>query len=706
MITADVRTVDDFNHNCLYTPYKPPADPNQCYRTNKVDEVERKARLTSAQSSRPHFKKYLGLQGLRTPSEVSGKRYQQDLHWAHPETGKVVKLHYDVHHGTSPVFSLDESQFVLGVKCMKPWIKLHISPPELVPSILQELLPGTILAGGREWQCILDGEVRSILQRILEVKPETDGLVLMTEAASISDVFQNATVSLRVAAFPKGHINEHAWAGGRKLRRGVGKLTAPVPMVGSWWDAICGALKSAWHAITMVARAVEEVVEDIGRVAKAIATGDFSYQKHFDLASMSWNYDPNTKQVRNKSIDLGHGLSCQECFFDFEASVNFDLQITSYKVDHAAVWMEGDAQVLLDAEFDSPSIVDEFHLATVHLDAICTTIAAIPFCLQASMIVDAGFNVSSGSTGKNHARLSASGNMKKGLMYQQDAVHRIDQGNLEPLSDSHFIDVKASQYMSLNLFPKLVLTVDHIGGPIVGIKAILEGITECGGPGIYGALNLGLQFSVGGFLSVKIPVVGVEVWNSFPSLLSLSHSFPTSGCHALGNSSLFEMEGTQPIKNGVVFSGTIPPVSSAAPWCAGSPPLLVSYQISNFDGDADDACDLGGVQSCPQVSRGQSSRWSVPGDGGQSYNPFAYGQEGLATTGRTFAPMTQDSYIRYQQTSEEGKGLPAITYNVEVSSDLSSMHLKPVNTGSCYSEATLYRSAKVAEAAKQTSIIV
>ena len=197
---------------------------------------------------------------------------------------------------------------MLGVKCMQPWIKLHISPPELVPSILQELLPGTILAGGREWQCILDGEARSILQRILEVKQETDGLVLKTEAASIGDVFQNATISLRVAAFPKGDINEHAWAGGRKLRRGVDKLTAPVPMVGGWWDAICGALKAAWHAITKVARAVEEVVEDIGRVAKAIATGDFSYQKHFDLASMSWNYDPNTKQVRNKSIDLGHGL--------------------------------------------------------------------------------------------------------------------------------------------------------------------------------------------------------------------------------------------------------------------------------------------------------------------------------------------------------------------------------------------------------------
>ena len=85
MITADVRTVDEFNHNCLYTPYKPPADPNQCYRTTKVDEVEITACLTSAQSSRPHFKKYF--------SQVSGKRYQQDLHWAHPETGKVVKLH-------------------------------------------------------------------------------------------------------------------------------------------------------------------------------------------------------------------------------------------------------------------------------------------------------------------------------------------------------------------------------------------------------------------------------------------------------------------------------------------------------------------------------------------------------------------------------------------------------------------------------------
>lgn len=57
----------------------------QIYRTTKVDEVEITARLTSAQSSRPHFKKYF--------SQVSGERYQQDLHWAHPETGKVVKLH-------------------------------------------------------------------------------------------------------------------------------------------------------------------------------------------------------------------------------------------------------------------------------------------------------------------------------------------------------------------------------------------------------------------------------------------------------------------------------------------------------------------------------------------------------------------------------------------------------------------------------------
>lgn len=226
---------------------------------------------------------------------------------------------------------------------------------------------------------------------------------------------------------------------------------------------ICGALKAAWHAITKVALAVEEVVEDIGRVAKAIATGDFSYQKH--LASMSWNYNPNTKQVRNTSIDLGHGLSCQECFFDFEASVNFDLQITSYKVDHAAVWI---------AEFDSPSIVEEFYLATVHLDAICTTIAAI-----------AGFNVSSGSTGKNHARHSASGHMKKGLLYQQDAVHRIDQGNLEPLSDSHFIDVKASQYMSLNLFPKLILTVQ-----LLGSRQFWKGSQKCHLKNVVGQVSM------------------------------------------------------------------------------------------------------------------------------------------------------------------------------------------------------------------------
>ena len=723
MTRAEAKSIDDFRHTCLYYPYQPPDAPNWCYKYGQ--------QAKSIAPPRPKFSAYLGLQGLRKPSTVSGRRYQQDLHWTHPKTGKVVKLRYDVHHGTSPVFSLDESEVVLGVTCRKQWMTLHISPNH-VSSILQELLPSTILTGGREWRCLgPQGEVRSILHRILEVEPEADGLLLKTEAASISDVFQDANVSLRVAAFPPGHIHEHAWAGGRKLRQTqeadgqAMRLAAPV-MVGGFWDAICGALKFAWHVVTGVARAVEKVVDDIGRVAKAIATGDFSYEKHFDLASMSWNYDPSTQQVRNKSVGLGGGVSCQECFFEVEASINFDLQIKSYKVDHAAVWMEGDAQVLLDAEFASLNAVDEFHLATVHLDEICTTIAAIPFCLDATMIVDVGFNVTGdSSTGSNHARLSASGHIKKGLLYQDNGVHRIDVGSLEPLSDSHFVDVKASQYWGLNLFPKLVLTVDHIGGPIVGIKATLEAITEvssqeCSGPGIYGALNLGLQFSVGGFLSIKIPVAGVEVWTkNFPSLLSLSHTFPiVSGCHVLSKSGrMFEMEGTQPLKNGVVFSGTIPPISGGAPWCAGAPPLLVAYQVSNFAENNGD-CDLGGVKRCPQVVRGQSSRWNVPaGEMGetelQAFNPFAYGQEELATTGRTFAPMTQDMYIKYEQTSEEGKGLPAITYNVEVSSDLSSMTLKPVNSGSCYSEATLYRSAKAAAArqsakqsAKQSSVVI
>ena len=225
----------------------------------------------------------------------------------------------------------------------------------------------------------------------------------------------------------------------------------------------------------------------------------------------------STKRASSFDKDLDDGVSCKKCHFNLDAGLHFELQIQSCSILEAAVWVEGDAQAVLDVEASvaQSAVTDEFNLAHVTLKEVCITIASIPFCLDVNMAVDAGYNITVGDEGKVSARIAVEGSIKKGVLYKKsdDNVHRIDQGLLEP-KDGHIASIEASASLDLNLFPKIVFAVDHLGGPTFGLRSVLEFVgdmsssgADCPSPALFGSLSFGIQFSLGAMLHVNIPSV-------------------------------------------------------------------------------------------------------------------------------------------------------------------------------------------------------
>lgn len=726
MTFTEAVALDDANWICRYTPYQQPQDAQWCYNSGLAETAP-------ANTTRPRFEAYLGLDGMRMPFLAGQKSYTKDL--THQvSANKKVSLHYDVELGDAPIVPIDDLDAIVKVDCSaNGWMKLRLdhesSMLRIAPLVRQQ---GAILVGGREWGCRVGskGEIRSILHRVLRTVPRRSSILVQTELVSHLAIFKHANISFRAAVMPGGHISSQTWAGGKKLANQGSKPSTAVQQqhiktqMGGWWSAVTSFVRSTWNAVTHVAAAVANVVEEIPQVVKGIATGDFEYKTSYDLTSFSWNYDPNTKGAKEANKDLGDGVTCNECYFDFDASANFDLIIESYALNRAAVWLEGDAQLLMEVA-TADDAEDEFNVGTLHWPKpgaapMCTTIAGVPFCLDVTMIVDMGYSIA----GQASARVSAAGHMKKGVFYDGKDIHRIDHGVLEVDDEqSKLIDASGSAYVSLNLFPKLVFTVDHIGGPKFGLKGGLEAVvaheaeSPCEDGGVYGALNLGLQFSLGASINVSLgPVKWQHVWDS---LLSLTHKLPiTSGCFKLNKGELLEappshLAGAQPLQSSATFAGTMP-ANTGPPWCAGTTPLIVTYQVSEVGDPSTNCCTIGLGGSCPKVIRGQNMISSVPigqqdaNDAIVSYNPFAVGQESMVAEGSVFAPMTNDEFTKYQETSEDsdGRGLPAITYTVQISDDLSTLTLTPTNQGSCYGSATLYRTAKKAREAREAAHLV
>jgi len=512
--------------------------------------------------------------------------------------------------------------------------------------------------------------------------------------------------------------------------------------------------QAAWHGVNQAVSTVKHAVEGAGTVIKTIATGNYDFSKDVTLATLAWNYDAASGGAKGP-VKLDDDVTCKECYFHLGAQLHFEASIQDRNLNHAAVWAEGNADLALDVEFsDAGSVKDEFIVATVHLEPVCFVVAGVTMCVDTTIPIEVGFNATLTSTLEASIRLN--GYIKQGMVYTgtDSGWHRIDEKSLTPdLQSSGLRQAAAESTLTVWLMPTFNFIVDHIGGPTVGIKGILELVAGGDGTGasacdtallarppgeplpnarLFVALNTGLQTALGAKLDINL--AGHEIYkHEWDSLLSFTIKWPIiSGCvdgsqrsapavgspikRPLLNQIPFAADATQPLSTMVTYSGKMVPTSTAG-FCRGSPTIPLAYQItapisphttpaqhrSLLTRALHGAGRLKNLGSLPDTNlvNAQSAHWSINvsigapvsldvADYYYAVNPSAIGQKAVELASGTFYPYA-DTYVGYAKSSEEGYGLPNLNLKAEASADLSTIQLVPVGGGGCYGPTTIYR---------------
>ena len=137
------------------------------------------------------------------------------------------------------------------------------------------------------------------------------------------------------------------------------------------------AAKTVWHGVQTIANDVKKAVVVVINVVKDIFTGDFDLSKDATLATMNWNYNPDTKGAVNPNIPLGNNANCVNCFTHFELDVHAELHIKGYSFNSMMAYVEGDITHHMEVDVQNngqtisgdPISVDKV-LATIQLPFI------------------------------------------------------------------------------------------------------------------------------------------------------------------------------------------------------------------------------------------------------------------------------------------------------------------------------------------------
>lgn len=514
------------------------------------------------------------------------------------------------------------------------------------------------------------------------------------------------------------------------------------PLTG-FWDAIGGFISSVWHEVQQVASVVEKAAEAAAVVVKTIATGDFDMDNVEDIAGLAWNYDAAGGAAREGDISLGNGFTCNQCFFNLDASLNYDIEISNYKLSKLAIWLQGNLDLSMQATLDSSSFSAENSsvIATIRPPELTFTVAGIPMVIDTTIPIEIGYNATVSEHGQASAKVALTGNIKKGMVFSSsdNQLHWIDEKDVKP-SGSLTGPNQVTAAFQLYVFPKLSLLCDHIGGPTVGLKGFTELAADyqqlsetCpageNGGGLFAQLNFGFQTALGA--KVDMNLADVMKWHKeWPTLLSFTMKWPLlSGCRSpTGDEWPSQLgAGVQPVSAAVAYSGVMVPDASRA-GCSSSPSVPIVLQVTSAINphsmqhqrallSTSRGKKQGSEQSTEsmfELTGAQSGLYSLSlpssapvglhrSPDAQNYQAFSVLQlpyflgNGQLTAEATAdscrqAPSSAYCYTYVSSQSPEGLGLPSFNFAAELSADMSKIELTDATPGSCYPPSPISRS--------------
>merc|ERR1719502_563683 len=183
------------------------------------------------------------------------------------------------------------------------------------------------------------------------------------------------------------------------------------------------------------------------------------------------------------------------------------------------------------------------HVGTVHTPEIMLSIAGVPITIDISVPIEAGYKFSASSHAHIGITAKANGNAKAGLNYDRGGgLQWVSDYNFQHSGALHHISGDASANLQLYLNPVINMEIEHMGGPVIGLKPYIEASASYDSDAMTGSCrkgqlqassNWGLQASIGGRVDVEFG--GRTLYKkSYPSVGIYSIKKPIkSGCITL-----------------------------------------------------------------------------------------------------------------------------------------------------------------------------
>lgn len=516
--------------------------------------------------------------------------------------------------------------------------------------------------------------------------------------------------------------------------------------VSGFWDAVGGFISDVWHAVQDVASDVEHAAEAAAAAAKVLFTGDLSLDNSFEVAGLAWNYDASSSGASQADLDFGNGFQCNDCYVNLDASVHYDIEISDYNLNKAAIWLEGDANIQIHATMTSAEFTEanSTTIATIKPQEVSFTVAGIPMVIDTTIPVEIGYNATISEQGTAAAVASISGHIKKGVLYADadDKIHFINEMDLTS-TGSLTGPSQMTAALQVYVFPKANLICDHLGGPTIGLKGMLElvvdyqpGTTDTchvnakGEGGLFANLNFGVQTALGAKVNITMGSTQIftKVW---PSLLTHTYKYPVlSGCRGPAGeewpSTLGEF--VQPTGTSVTYAGVLQSDTSRGAACTSAPSVPIALQVVTeinahkaahqlmfFDQERShisgvtptkEAAPMLGFASAQNSVVALNATNALEGNHveGNSFNAFSSLQlPYILANGQLIPEVTAEScfqnpsdqycYTFVLSQSPEKLGMPNFNFNAKMAANMDSIELTDTSSGTCYPPARLSRGA-------------
>ena len=213
----------------------------------------------------------------------------------------------------------------------------------------------------------------------------------------------------------------------------------------------------------------------------------------------------------------------------WQTDVVFELDINTHVIERVRLYAEGQATVNVEGSGRlSGSFTDSGSksLGAYHVPySPKFVVLGIPFIVDITIPVQVGYDLSVSASAELSASASAYGKVKYGFLGSCTSTstsdcdfHQYSDYAYDHHAGFHEIDVDVNFNLQFYLLPTIVLVIDHIGGPNMGVKTYLEqkvGVHNnyCTGKGYraQAITNVGLEITAGA--SVNIGVMGYSFWD-------------------------------------------------------------------------------------------------------------------------------------------------------------------------------------------------